>query len=172
MLRGKYLLENVLNAPPPPPPPDVPKLNEEAVGVAQSLRQQMERHRSDPVCASCHSKMDMLGFALENYDATGKWRTLDGKFPIDASGSLPDGRKFSGPAELKELLKENMPDFTRCLAEKMLTYSSGRGLQASDRQAVNAIVSQTVQQDYKLQALIMAIVNSAPFQERVGGRKP
>jgi hypothetical protein len=171
VLRGKYLLENVLNAPPPPPPPDVPALNEEAVGVAQSLRVQMEQHRADPVCASCHSKMDVLGFGLENYDATGKWRTQDGKFPIDSSGAFPNGKAFNGPAQMKTLLRDNMPEFTRCLAEKMLTYSLGRGVEAYDRLSVQELVRQTAAQDYKLQALILGIVHSAPFQQRRGELK-
>ena len=168
VLRGKYLLENVLNAPPPPPPPDVPLLNEEAVGVAQSLRQQMEHHRADALCASCHSKMDVLGFGLENYDAVGKWRTQDGKFPVDASGKFPNGKTFSGPAEMKALLKDNMPEFTRCLAEKMLTYALGRGVEAYDRLAVQDLVRQTAAHEYKLQTLILGIVHSVPFQQRRG----
>jgi hypothetical protein len=171
VLRGKYLLENVLNAPPPPPPADVPSLNEEAVGVAQSLRQQMETHRADPVCASCHSKMDVLGFGLENYDATGKWRTQDGKFPVDPSGAFPNGKSFAGPAEMKSLLKDNMPEFTRCLAEKMLTYALGRGVEAYDRLSVQDLVRQTAAQDYQLQALMVGIVHSAPFQQRRGELK-
>jgi hypothetical protein len=136
--------------------------------VAQSLRQQMEQHRSDPVCASCHSKMDVLGFGLENYDATGKWRTQDGKFPVDPSGAFPNGKTFSTPAEMKGLLKGNMPEFTRCLAEKLLTYSLGRGVEAYDRLSVQDLVRQTAAQDYKLQSLILGIVHSAPFQQRRG----
>jgi Protein of unknown function (DUF1592)/Protein of unknown function (DUF1588)/Protein of unknown function (DUF1587)/Protein of unknown function (DUF1585)/Protein of unknown function (DUF1595) len=172
VLRGKYLLENVLNAPPPPPPPDVPALNEAAVGVATSLRQQMETHRADALCASCHSKMDPLGFALENYDAIGKWRTEDGKFPVDSSGKFPNGKEFKGPAEMKTLLKDNMPEFTRCLTEKMLTYALGRGVESFDRLTVQALVRQTAQHDYKLQSLILGIVHSAPFQQRRGEPKP
>lgn len=166
VLRGKYLLENILNAPPPPPPPDVPALNEEAVGVARSLRQQMEQHRSDALCASCHSKMDVLGFALENYDAIGRWRTQDGKFPVDSSGALPNGKSFTGPAEMKALLKENMPEFTRSLTEKMLTYALGRGVESFDRRTLQSLVNQTSAGGYKMQTLIMGIVNSAPFQQR------
>jgi hypothetical protein len=168
VLRGKYLLENILNAPPPPPPPDVPLLNEDAVGKAQSLRQQMEQHRSDALCASCHSKMDVLGFGLENYDAIGRWRAQDGKFPVDASGSFPNGKSFNGPAEMKVLLKDSMPEFTRCVSEKMLTYALGRGIEAFDRRTVQDVVKQTTQQDYRMQALILAIVHSAPFQQRRG----
>lgn len=168
VLRGKYLLENVLNAPPPPPPPDVPALNEASVGVAMSLRQQMETHRADALCASCHSKMDPLGFALENYDAIGKWRTEDGKFPVDASGKFPNGKEFKTPAEMKGLLKENMPEFTRCVAEKMLTYALGRGVESFDRLTVQDLVRQTAQHDYKMQSLILGIVHSVPFRERRG----
>lgn len=173
VLRGKYLLENVLNAPPPPKPPDVPPLNEAAVGVARSLRAQMEQHRSDPVCAACHSKMDPLGFALENYDAVGKWRTMDGKFPIDASGSFPDGKTFDGPAEMKAMLKQNMPAFARVLAAKLLTYALGRGMEDYDRIALQQLVRQCEADGYKMQSLIYGIVHSAPFRERRGpaGRK-
>jgi hypothetical protein len=167
VLRGKYLLENVLNAG-PPPPPEVPFLNEEAVGTAQSLRQMMEVHRADPACAGCHSKMDVLGFGLENYDAIGRWRTQDGKFPVDSSGQFPNGKTFNGPAEMKGLLKDSMPEFTRCLAEKMLTYSLGRGVEAFDRRTVQDLVRQTSERDYKIQALILGIVHSTPFQQRRG----
>lgn len=168
VLRGKYLLENLLNAPPPPPPPDVPALNEGALGVAQTLRKQMEQHRADPACASCHSRMDPLGFGLENYDAIGKWRTEDGKFPVDASGIFPNGKEFSSPASMKTLLLESMPEFARCVAEKMLTYSLGRGLELFDRRTVNDLVRQTAEHDYKLQSLIFGIVHSVPFQQRRG----
>jgi len=168
VLRGKYLLETVLNAPPPPPPPDVPSLNEEAVGTAMSLRQQMEKHRSDAVCASCHARMDVLGFGLENYDAVGKWRTQDGKFPVDSSGAFPNGKTFTGPAEMKQLLKENMPEFARCLAEKMLTYSLGRGVESYDRRTVQDLVRQTAAHEYQFQSLVQAIVHSPPFQQRRG----
>jgi hypothetical protein len=132
----------------------------------------METHRTDALCASCHSKMDPLGFSLENYDAVGKWRTQDGKFPIDASGKFPSGEQFNGPAEMKELLKTNMPEFTRCVAEKMLTYALGRGVESFDRITVQNLVRQTAQHDYKLQTLILGIVHSAPFEERQGQPKP
>jgi hypothetical protein len=171
VLRGKYLLENILGAPPPPPPPDVPKLDEGSVGVAKSLRQQMEQHRADPVCASCHSKMDVLGFGLENYDAIGRWRTADGKFPVDSSGSFPNGKSFVGPAGMKALLHDNMPEFTRCLTEKLLTYSLGRGIESFDRRTVQDLLRQAAADDYKFQALVTGIVHSAPFQQRRGELK-
>jgi hypothetical protein len=168
VLRGKFIMENILNAPPPPPPADVPRINEEAVGVAQSLRQQMEAHRADPLCSSCHSKMDPLGFALENYDATGKWRTRDGKFAIDASGDFPNGKSFNGPAQMKALLTDNLPVFARALADKLLTYALGRGVESYDRITLQDLVRGTTADGYKFQSLILGIVHSAPFQERRG----
>ena len=168
VLRGKYVLENILGAPPPPPPPDVPRLNEDSVGVAASLRQQMEQHRTDAVCASCHSRMDVLGFGLENYDAIGRWRTVDGKFPVDASGAFPNGRTFATPAEMKALLEDNVPEFARCLAEKLLTYSLGRGIEGFDRRTVQDIVRQSAEHRYEFQSMIRAIVSSPAFLERKG----
>jgi hypothetical protein len=166
VLRGKYLLETVLNDPPPPPPPDVPALDDKVVGVARSLRQQMETHRSDPQCSSCHSKMDVLGFGLENYDAIGRWRMTDGRFPIDASGAFPNGKTFSGPAGMKAILRDNLPDFVRSLAEKMLTYALGRGIENYDRPAVDELVRETAARDNRFQPLILGIVHSLPFQQR------
>ena len=159
-----------MNAPVPPPPPDVPPLDEAGVGAAMSLRQQMEKHRNNAICASCHSRMDPLGFGLENFDAIGRWRTVDGKFPIDASGKLPDGTAFNGPGELKEDLKANSPAFVEGLAEKMLTYALGRGLERFDRPAVKRIARQTVQDGARFSNLVMAVVTSLPFQERQGDR--
>jgi hypothetical protein len=168
VLRGKYMLENVFGTPPPPPPPDVPKLDEATVGVAKSLRQQMEQHRSDAVCASCHSKMDVLGVGMENYDAIGRWRTTDGKFPIDSTGSFPNGKSFAGPAEMKALLRDDIEEFTRTLADKMMTYALGRGLEPFDRRTVKEVVKETAARDYKFQALILAVTHSPAFQERRG----
>jgi hypothetical protein len=166
VLRGKYLLENLLNAPPPPPPADVPQINEEAVGTSLSLRQQMEKHRTDAVCASCHARMDPLGFGLESYDAIGRWRTQDGKFPVDPSGQFPNGKSFATAAEMKTLLKDNLPEFARCLAEKLLTYSLGRGVESADRRTIQDIVRQAEAKQYQFQSFVQAIVNSAPFQQR------
>ena len=168
VIRGKYVLMNVLGAPPPPPPADVPPLDEEAVGSKGSLRQQLEKHRSNAVCASCHSRMDVLGFGLENYDAVGKWRTMDGKFPVDSSGTLPNGKSFSSPAELRVLLKGELPEFSRCLIEKMLTYSLGRGLERYDTRTVDEINRKLAAAGYPFQALIHEIVRSVPFQLRRG----
>ena len=168
VLRGKYVLENILGTPPPPPPPDVPQLDNAATGATASLRQQMETHRSSAICASCHSKMDVLGFGLENYDAIGAWRTQDGKFPVDSSGTLPNGKSFTTPAELRHLLVADLPEFEHCLAEKMLTYALGRGLGPSDRNTLTEIDHKVGQSDYRFQALIREVVHSMPFQMQHG----
>jgi len=168
VLRGKYVLENILGTPPPPPPPDVPALDETAVGTSASLRKQMEAHRSNPMCASCHAKMDVLGFGLENYDGIGKWRTMDGKFPVDPSGTLPNGKTFSTPAEMRTVLVGELPQFAHCLTEKMLTYALGRGLEPYDRTTVSQMERRLAASDYKFQTLIYEIVRSLPFQMRRG----
>ena len=164
VLRGKYVLNNILGSEIPPPPPDVPALDESAVGTLMSLRQQMERHRADAMCASCHNKMDPLGFGLENYNAIGKWRTMDGKFPVDASGTLPNGKSFQTPDEMRALLMAALPQFSRCVTEKMLTYALGRGLHPYDRPTVNGISRDMAASGYRFQSLIFEIVHSAPFQ--------
>ena len=168
VLRGKYVLENILGTPPPPPPPDVPPLDDKAVGSSASLRQQMEVHRSSPICASCHSKMDVLGFGLENYDAIGAWRTADGKFPVDSSGTLPNGKSFSTPGELRQLLLSSLPEFEHCLSQKMLTYALGRGLGPSDRNTVTEIDRRMAQSGHQFQTLIREVVRSMPFQMQHG----
>jgi Protein of unknown function (DUF1592)/Protein of unknown function (DUF1588)/Protein of unknown function (DUF1587)/Protein of unknown function (DUF1585)/Protein of unknown function (DUF1595) len=173
VIRGKYILQNILGAPPPPAPADVPPLDEDAVGTAMSLRQQMEKHRADPACATCHSKMDPLGFGLENYDGIGKWRSMDGKFPVDSSGTLPNGKTFATPAEMRSLLRSQLPQFARCLAEKMLSYSLGRGLGPADRRTTDDILHNWAAADYRFQSLIFETVRSLPFQARRGeGAQP
>ncbi|MCS6850906.1 MAG: DUF1592 domain-containing protein [Gemmataceae bacterium] len=165
--RGKWILENILNSPPPPPPPDAPELKEDQnVALSGSLRQRMEQHRQNAICASCHARMDALGFAFENFDAIGAWRTKDGKFDIDPAGQLPSGESFRGPAELKAILKKNADAFARCLAEKMLTFALGRGLEYYDRCAVDDIVRRLKEQDYRFTALVLEVVKSDPFQYR------
>ncbi|HEY7156316.1 MAG TPA: DUF1592 domain-containing protein, partial [Gemmataceae bacterium] len=146
--RGKWVLDQIFNTPPPPPPPDVPELNEEK-RLTGSLRQVMEMHRANAVCASCHQKMDPIGFAFENYDAIGVWRDKDGQADIDPSGTLPGGQSFKGPAELKNILKGKKELFARCLAEKMLTYALGRGLEYYDRCAVDKILDALGKNDYR-----------------------
>lgn len=168
VIRGKYVLQNILGAPPPAPPPDVPQLDEETLGSSGSLRQQMEKHRTNAACASCHNRMDTLGFGLENYDAVGKWRTKDGKFEIDVSGTFPNGKSFQTPAEMRTLLRENMSEFTRCIIEKMLTYSLGRGLERYDRRTVDSLQKKLAANGYPFQMLVQEIVQSLPFQMRRG----
>lgn len=166
VLRGKWILENILNAPPPPPPPDVPNLDDSKVGATASLRQQLEEHRKNTVCASCHSRMDPLGFGLENYDAIGAWRTMDGKLPIDSSGVLPDGRTFNGPAELRKILVADRSAFVEGLTEKLLTYALGRGLERYDKPVIKTISKGLAANDYRFSRLVLGIVNSLPFQNR------
>jgi hypothetical protein len=166
VLRGKWILENLLNAPPPEPPPGVPALDDTKTGQAGTLRQQMEEHRKNPACASCHSLMDPLGFGLENFDAIGGWRTKDGEFPVDASGSLPDGRMFQTPSDLKKILLADRDAFVRGLSEKLLMYALGRGLERYDRPTVTGIVAKLPSRDYRFSELVVGIVNSLPFQNR------
>ncbi len=165
--RGKWILDNILGAPPPPPPPNVPDLNEGQAGEkVGSLRTRLELHRANAICASCHAKMDPLGFGFENFDAIGQWRTKDGKYDVDSSGVLPSGQKFKGPAELRAILKENRDGFCRCLAQKMSTYALGRGLTRSDRGYIDEIASSLQTNEYRFSSLVMAIVRSEPFQMR------
>ena len=140
-IRGKWLLENVLGTPPPPPPANVPSLAEKGPNdhQVQTMRQQMEQHRANPACAACHKFMDPLGFALENFDATGKWRTTENGSTIDASGVTPDGFPLQGPADLRDYLMSRPDQFVTTLTEKLLTYALGRGLEASDMPTVRRI---------------------------------
>ncbi len=170
VLRGKYILENVLNAPPPAPPANVPLLDEAAIGAKGTLRQQLEQHRKNPVCASCHARMDPLGFSLENYDAVGAWRAQDGKFPIDPSGTLPNGKSFKTADELISILQSEKLAFTEALTEKLLIYALGRGIERSDRPAVKTIVTNVAVHQYRFSSLVLEIVKSLPFQKRRGDR--
>jgi Protein of unknown function (DUF1592)/Protein of unknown function (DUF1588)/Protein of unknown function (DUF1587)/Protein of unknown function (DUF1595)/Protein of unknown function (DUF1585) len=164
VLRGKWILENLLNDPPQPPPAAVPALDDTKVGESASLRQQMEAHRANPVCATCHSKMDPLGFGLENLNGIGAWRDKDGKIPVDASGTLPGGQQFQGPKELKTLLLERREAFVAGLSEKILTYALGRGLERYDRPALQSIEAGVAAHDYKFSQLVTETVKSLPFQ--------
>ena len=166
--RGKWILENLLGTPPPPPPPNVPALQPQSHdGKLLTSREQMEQHRTNPVCASCHARMDPLGFALENYDGVGKWRAKDVGSVIDASGVLPDGTKFIGPAGLKQaLLNGHRDEYLQTVTEKLLTYALGRGLEYYDKPAVRAVVREAAPDNYRLSSLITAIVTSTPFQMR------
>lgn len=167
-IRGKYILNNLLGAPPQPPPPDVPLLDDSKVGSDVSLRKQLEAHRANAVCASCHSKMDVLGFGLENYDAIGKWRTADGKFPIDVAGTMPNGKSFSTAAGMRGILLDSMPEVARSITEKIMTYALGRGIEPYDKRAVDQIVKNLAADGYRFQTLIHEVVTSLPFQSRRG----
>ncbi|MBI2689911.1 MAG: DUF1592 domain-containing protein [Acidobacteria bacterium] len=166
VLRGKWILENILATPPPPPPPNVPDLPEKASSSAKDLRALLEKHRANAGCASCHSRLDPLGFALENFDAVGKFRGMEDGVKIDSSGSLPGGVGFAGPAGLKKVLLERQDYFVECVAEKLLTYALGRGLEYYDLPIVRQIRRDAAAHDHRFSELVLAIVNSVPFQMR------
>ncbi|RMF96820.1 MAG: DUF1592 domain-containing protein [Planctomycetota bacterium] len=165
--RGKWIMENILGTSPPDPPPNVPMLPDDGGGpVTGSLRQRMEKHRSDPTCAVCHKQMDPLGFALENFDAIGRWRTSDGGQPIDAADVLPDGRSFDGPDAFRRMLRETAQrEFVECVVRKLMIYALGRGLEESDACTVRAIVDELIETDGSLRDAISAIVRSDTFRK-------
>lgn len=165
--RGKWVLTNILGIPPTPPPPNVPALKENANGAPKSLRERMEAHRADPVCAGCHKVMDPIGFALENFDAVGHWRDTDDGSPIDASTTLFNGAKINGPAELDKMLAGKPDVFTGVMTEKLLTYALGRGVQYYDMPAVRGIVKAARDRDYRFSALVLAIAESTPFEMKM-----
>jgi hypothetical protein len=169
VLRGKWVLENFLNATIPPPPANVPRLDEDKVGLDATMRMQMEEHRKNPMCASCHVKMDPIGFSFENYNAIGQWRDKDGKYPVDATGQLPDGRKFNGALQLEEIYRKDPEEFAECVTVKLLTYALGRGVERYDRPVVKQIVKDISTDGYKFSDLVMQIVNSLPFEMSRGG---
>ena len=166
-LRGKWVLDNILAAPPPAPPAVVPALEDTvADGKVLTVREQMEQHRANPACAVCHMAMDPLGFALENFDGIGRWRTTDGKTPIDSSGVLPDGSQFRGPAELRKVLLSKREQFVITVTEKLLTYALGRGLEYYDAPVVRQIMREAAPNDYRWSSFILGVVRSTPFQMR------
>lgn len=169
VLRGKWILENLLSSPPPPPPPDIPALEETSdEGVALSMRAAMEKHRANPACASCHSQMDPLGFALENFDAVGRWRSRsESNEAIDATGVLPDGTAFAGPDEMRAALLKTPERFVATVAEKLLTYALGRNLESFDMPAVRVIVRDAAENDYRFSSVVLGIVQSTPFKMRM-----
>lgn len=167
VVRGKWVLETLLGAPPPPPPPNVPELEENAPGEAPtSLRQRMEQHRANPVCAACHAPMDPMGFALENFDATGRWRETDAGTPIDATATLPDGSTLGGPVDFRTHLLDRSDEFVRTVIEKLLSYALGRGLGYYDAPAVRQLARDAAGAEYRWSSLMHGIVNSIPFQMR------
>src|SRR5262245_53437547 len=170
VFRGKYVLSTFLNTPPPPAPPNVPTLeesNKEAKTLPKTVREQLELHRSNSVCASCHRVIDPPGFALENFDSVGNWRNTgaDGA-ALDTTGTLADGSKVNGPAALREAIVSRPNAFVTVITEKMMTYALGRGLEPSDMPVVRKIVKKSKQSDYRLSSIVMGIVESAPFQMR------
>jgi hypothetical protein len=167
VVRGKWILDNLLGTPPPPPPPNVPALDEQPNSSRpQSVRERLEEHRANPACAGCHKLMDPLGFALENFDAVGAWRTDDGGAPIDASGQLADGTKVDGVVTLRQAIVKHPEMFVGTLTEKLLTYALGRGLSYHDNSVVRAIVRDAAAHEYRFSSLILGVVRSAPFQLR------
>lgn len=167
--RGKWILEQILGTPPPPPPPGVGDLAESSkVDASLSLRKQLEEHRKNPSCATCHTKMDALGFGFENYDPTGKWRTKDRNLPIDNSATLPDGKKFTGPAQLKAVLLGNKKEFAYSFVEKIMTFALGRGVDANDKCFVDEVVKKAEANGYKFSSVIQGVVASDPFKKRKG----
>jgi hypothetical protein len=170
VFRGKYVLSTFLNTPPTPPPPNVPTLDESnkaASALPKTVRGQLELHRQNPACASCHRVIDPVGFALENFDPVGNWRDTgpDGA-PLDVAGTLADGAKVDGPAALRDAILSRPGAFVTIVAEKMLTYALGRGLEPSDMPVVRKIVKKAVQNEYRLSSIVAGIVESAPFQMR------
>jgi hypothetical protein len=174
VVRGKWILDNLLGAPPPSPPANVPPLNENAKreGKVLTMRERMEEHRANPVCANCHKLMDPIGLSLENFDAVGAWRTRDGDTvrsmgtPIEASGQLLDGTKVDGVVTLRKALVRQPELFAGTLTEKLMIFALGRGLAYYDMPAIRAIVRESARQDYRFSSLIMGIVRSTPFQMR------
>jgi hypothetical protein len=167
VIRGKWILTNIVGSPPPPPPPNVPPLPANAsTGKVLTMRERMAAHRANQPCAGCHRLMDPVGFSLENYDAVGRWRTTDEETPIEASGNLPDGAQFVGVSGLRHALLSRPELFVTTLTEKLLTYGLGRGLESYDAAAVRKIVRDAKSDDYRFSSLILGIVNSTPFEMR------
>jgi len=169
--RGKWILEQILGTPPPPPPPDVPELPDDGGKMLTgTLRERLEQHRKDPGCASCHSRLDPLGFALENYDAVGAWRVKDGDVVVDASGTLPNGDTFKGPTEFQGVLLKQKKQVVRNISERLLTYALGRGTDHKDRCTVDEITATVTKADYRFSALVASIVKSDPFRKQSADR--
>ena len=167
VIRGKWILGNILAVPPPPPPSDVPDLAEKkAGGKALSMRERLAEHRANAICASCHRLMDPVGFALENYDAIGRWRTVEAGVPVDASGKLFDGTKFDGVAELQDALLHRPELFVNTVVEKLLIFATGRGVEYYDAPATRKIIREARAEDLRFSSLIGGIVKSKPFQMR------
>jgi hypothetical protein len=168
VLRGKWVLENLLASPPPPPPADVPALKTEGAepGHTLTMREAMIAHRANPACASCHARMDPIGFSMENFDAIGRWRDTDGGAPLDVSGVFPEGTTFNGVTGLKRELVRNPEAFIQAVAERLLMYGLGRNLQYYDAPAVRQMLRDAAAQKHTLASLVLGVVKSRPFQMR------
>jgi len=165
-IRGNWILENILGTPSPPPPPNVPALKDKTSDSHVTIRERLAEHRANPACASCHDLMDPIGFALENFDAVGRWRLFDQEEPVDSSGSLPDGQKITGFDDLEAGIVNRPELFVGTLTEKLLTFALGRGIESYDAPAVRRIVRGSADKDYRFSALIVGIASSKPFQMR------
>jgi hypothetical protein len=167
VVRGNWVLENILGAPAPPPPANVPSLDDQTViSERLTLRERLSKHREDAACAGCHNLMDPVGFALENFDAVGRWREREGGQPVDASGSLADGSEFAGVAGLESAILKRPEQFVAATAEKLMTFALGRGVELHDGPAIRKIVRESAKRDYRFSAIVLGIARSVPFQMR------
>ena len=166
-MRGNWILENILGTPAPPPPPDIPTLKESNTLEPSSLRERLAIHRQNPACASCHDKMDPIGFSLENYDAVGRWREFEGTLDIDSGGMFPDGKVISSVNELEQAILSRPQVFVRTLTEKMMTFALGRAVESFDGPAIRRIEATAAKNDYRISSIVMGIVLSDPFRYRL-----
>jgi hypothetical protein len=166
VVRGNWILGNLLGTPMPPPPANIPALKEKTIGLNLSVRERLAEHRANPACASCHDLMDPVGFALENFDAVGRWREYEDGRPVDVTGGMPDGSKFAGADALEEGLLKRPELFVGTFSEKLLTFALGRGIEPCDAPAIRKIVKEARSDDFRFSSVIIAIVNSTPFQMR------
>jgi hypothetical protein len=172
VLRGKYVLENLLASPPPPPPPNVPSLNTERSGQPLSMKEAMQLHRASPACASCHAKMDPIGFALENYEALGRWRAEENRRPIEASSALPDGTKVDGVDGVRQLVLRDRSLFVEAMTGKLLMYALGRNVQYFDQPTIRIIARDAARENYTFASLVFGVANSVPFHSRMTQQAP
>jgi hypothetical protein len=172
VLRGKYVLDNLLASPPPPPPPNVPSLNTERSGKPLSMKEAMQLHRANPACAGCHAKMDPIGFALENFDALGRWRAEENGRPVEVASALPDGTIVDGVEGVRQLVLREPSLFVEALTGKLLMYALTRNVQYYDQPTIRVIVRESARQNYTFASLVLGVVNSVPFQSRMAHAAP